>query len=151
MLSAGGSDPVVRASMAFDLGVGTSPLDDVIVGGLFRVAPIVEEGTDLMVLARGATRGFQTGDFGFAIDLGGYLRTFGEPSPGGGFVGSFVFGGPLGLQLALSGHAGTGEAFGGSATLGLDLLRLTVYRQSLLEWWPNPSSPSTPTDVARGP
>jgi hypothetical protein len=138
------SDIRVRGSMAFDLGIGSSPQEVVLFGGLVRWAPIVEEGSDLQFLARGASRGFQTGDFGFAVDLGGYLRLFEPSEPGGGFVGAFVVGAPLGLQLSLSGHAGTQKSFGGAAVLGFDLLRLTIYRQSLTAWWPNPLSPSEP-------
>jgi len=143
-----GGDVVARGMMAFDAGVGTSPTAPFLVGGIFRVAPIIEDGVDVYFLARGATGGFQTGDFGVAVDLGGYLRSFGpesSPTPSGGFAGSVVIGAPLGLQLTLSGQVGTVATYGGSATLGIDLLRLTVYRQSLTEWWPNPSSPGDPT------
>jgi hypothetical protein len=142
VLAHDGGDATLRAGMAFDVGLGTSPKNALVFGGLFRFAPTVAEGTDLALLARGATRGFQTGDFGFAVDLGGYLRTFGPSSVTGGVTGGVVLGAPPGLQLSLLGHAGGGEAFGFSGLLGVDLLRLTVYRQSLLEWWPNPSSPS---------
>lgn len=138
------SDVKVRASLAFDAGVGSAPAEPFIVGGVFRVAPIIGEGTDLLFLGRGAMGDFQTGWFGVAVDLGGYLRTFGAGAPSGGFAGAVLLGGPIGLQLTLSGHAGTEAAYGGSATLGIDLLRLTVYRQTLLEWWPNPGSPGAP-------
>ncbi len=139
------SEVRVRGSMAFDGGIGSSPADDYIVGSFFRVAPIVAEGTDMMFFLRGATRGFQVGDFGLAVDLGGFVRVFDPALPGGGFIGEVVVGAPLGLQLALSGHAGTEKSYGGSAVLGLDFLRLTIYRQSLTEWWPNPLSPTDPT------
>lgn len=142
VLSHDGGDTTLRAAMAFDAGLGTSPKEPLIFGGLFRISPTIEEGTDLSLVARGATRGFQVGDFGLAVDLGAYLRTFGPASPTGGFVGGVVLGAPPGLQLSVLGHVGAGEAFGVSTLLGVDLLRLTVYRQSLLEWWPNPSSPS---------
>lgn len=142
VLSHDGGETTLRAAMSFDAGLGTSPKEPLIFGGLFRISPTIEEGTDLSLVARGATRGFQTGDFGIAVDLGAYLRTFGPASPTGGFVGGVVLGAPPGLQLSVLGHVGAGEAFGVSTLLGLDLLRLTVYRQALLEWWPNPSSPS---------
>lgn len=143
-----GSDVVVRGTMAFDAGVGTSPTAPFLFGGLFRLAPILPEGVDAMFLARGATGGFQTGDFGVALDLGGYIRSFGPDSPSGGFAGSLVLGAPLGFQLTLTGQVGTAATYGGSATLGLDLLRLTVYRQTLTDWWPNPSSPGDATRAA---
>lgn len=138
-----GEDFTFRSTLAFDAGVGTSPTNSFIFGGLFRISPIIKEGTDLSIVLRGATRGFQTGPFGIAIDAGPYLRTFGsDPLPTVGGVGGIVLGGPLGTQLAIMGSGGMHDAFSVNATLGLDLLRLTVYRQSLLEWWPNPSSPS---------
>ncbi|HTJ85429.1 MAG TPA: hypothetical protein VL400_27110 [Polyangiaceae bacterium] len=135
------SDVVVRGMMAFDAGVGSSPTAPFLVGGIFRLAPILPEGVDVFFLARGATGGFQVGDFGVAVDLGGYIRSFGPSSPSGGFAGSVLLGAPLGFQLTLTGQVGTASTYGGSATLGIDLLRLTVYRQSLTDWWPNPSSP----------
>ena len=36
------------------------------------------------------------------------------------------------------GTVGSNDSFGFGGTLGLDLVRLTVSRQHLLEWWPNP-------------
>jgi hypothetical protein len=149
ILTVNESEVMVRGTMNFDLGVGSTPQADAIFGGLFRVAPIFDEGTDLVFLVRGCSRGFQTGDWGVAVDLGGYLRLFDpdvetelEPFPQGGFLGEVILGAPLGFQLALAGHAGTLKSYGGSAVIGLDLLKLTVYRQSLLEWWPNPLSPA---------
>jgi hypothetical protein len=140
-----------RSTLAIDGGVGTSPTKPFIFGGLFRIAPIIGAGTDLSLSLRGAMRSFQTGPFGIAVDAGAYLRTFGPTyvgtkppwsSPTVGFVGGVILGGPLGSQLAILGSGGQHSSFGVSATLGIDLLRLTVYRQSLLDWWPNPSSPS---------
>lgn len=145
ILTVNESEVKVRGSMTFDVGVGSSPQEDLIFGGLFRVAPIVAEGTDLEFILRGATRGFQTGPFGVAVDLGGYLRLFDPSDPQGGFVGGVVLGAPLGFQLSLTGMAGTMKSYGGQAVLGIDLLRLLVYRQDLTEWWPNPLSPSDPT------
>mgnify|MGYP001274401318 CR=1 FL=1 len=142
ILTVNESEVKVRGSMAFDVGVGSSPDADLLFGGFVRVAPIFSEGTDMAFLARGATQGFQSGYFGVAIDLGGYLRLFDPADPQGGFLGEVVLGGPLGLQLTLAGHAGTMKSYGGAALLGLDLLRLTVYRQHLTEWWTNPLSPS---------
>ncbi len=144
ILTVNESEVKVRGSMAFDVGVGSSAQEDLIFGGLVRVAPIVAEGTDMAFLVRGATRGFQTGDFGVAVDLGGYLRLFDPSDPQGGFLGEVVLGAPLGFQLTLAGHAGTMKSYGGAAVLGIDLLRLTIYRQTLTEYWPNPLSPTDP-------
>jgi hypothetical protein len=104
----------------------------------------------LSLSLRGCTRGFQVGDWGFAVDAGAYLRTFGpDPLPTTGFVGGVVLGGPLGTQLSVMSHYGMHDAFGVSASLGIDLLRLTVYRESLLQWWPNPMSPKARTASAQ--
>lgn len=145
------TDFAVRSTLSIDGGVGTTPTKPFIFGGLFRISPIIGAGTDLSLSLRGAMRSFQTGPFGLAVDVGAYLRTFGPPHvglpqpwalPTVGFVGGVVLGGPLGTQLSIMGSGGQHSSFGVSATLGIDLLRLTVYRQSLLDWWPNPGSPS---------
>lgn len=133
----GVTDLDIRGSLAFDVGVGTSPDGSFIFGGLFRLAPLLGMGTDMALLARGATRGFQAGDWGFAIDAGGYARTWGVSSVG--FSGDVVLGAPLGLQLTVNVMVGTDDAFAVGAVAGVDLLRLTVYRQTLLDWWTNPS------------
>lgn len=141
LLTVNESEVVVRGSMAFDIGMGTSPSEPFIFGGLVRVAPIIEEGTDMQFLLRGASRGFQVGDWGVAVDLGSYLRLFDVDHPGGGFAGGALLGAPYGLQLAVMGHAGTESSFGASATLGLDILRLILFRQTGTEYWTNPLAP----------
>jgi hypothetical protein len=156
----GGDHFHFRGSLQFDAGFGTSPQNAFIVGALFRVTPIISEGTDLSLSLRGATRGFQVGNWGFAIDLGAYLRPFGPTTPPTaanpafsvptvGFAGGIVIGGPVGTQISLLGHAGMNHAYGASATFGIDLLRLTVYRDGLLQWWPNPLSAGARTASAR--
>jgi hypothetical protein len=149
-LKFGDTDFHFRGSLQFDAGVGTSPANVFIVGMIFRVSPIIEEGTDLSLAVRGATRGFQVGDWGFAVDAGPYLRTFGpDPLPTVGFMGGVVLGGPLGTQISILGHYGMDQAAGVSASFGIDLLRLTVYRQSIQNWWPNPMSAGAKTASAR--
>lgn len=154
-LKAGGDSFHFRGSMQFDAGVGTSPANAFIFGTIFRVNTMIKEGTDLSLSLRGCTRGFQVGDWGIAVDAGAYLRPFnpGTPPitslPTTGFVGGVVLGGPFGLQLSVLAHYGMNTSYGGSASLGIDLLRLTVYRQSSLQWWPNPMSPSVRTASAK--
>jgi hypothetical protein len=123
-------------ALTFDAGMGTSPNGVVIVGGLARVMPMLGRGTDLALLVRAATRGYQ-GGFGLALDAGGYFRTWGDTS--NGFMGDLVLGGPVGLELRLVAAVGQRDALSLGAIAGIDLLRLTVYRQNGLKWWQNPA------------
>ncbi|HVY48533.1 MAG TPA: hypothetical protein VHB21_21740 [Minicystis sp.] len=128
-----------EASMAIDGGIGTTPDGPLIFGGFFRVQPIANEGVDLAVLARVATHGFQAGKFGLALDAGAYQRFWGFGSTG--FTGEVTLGAPLGLQVSLGGGYGTEKAATLMAFAGIDILRLTVYRQFGLGVWQNPSPP----------
>jgi len=127
---------VERFLLQFDTGLGTPPRNPVIVGGIFRVQTHFGDGTDLGLLVRTASRGFVNGDWGGAIDLGGYQRFWGEGSSG--FTGSLVLGAPWGLTLSAGGSLGTNDARTFSAVLGVDLARLTVYRRTGDTWWKNP-------------
>ena len=132
--------------MAIDVGAGTDPNGMFILGGLFRVLPIFDGGADLALLARFATRGFQSDLFGFAFDAGVYQRFWGIESTG--FTGEAILGVPLGLQLSAVGSIGTSSARSVGFLLGIDFVRLTVGRGHLLEWWPNPSpTPATATSA----
>ncbi|MFT3767214.1 MAG: hypothetical protein QM820_17085 [Minicystis sp.] len=136
--SASGSQPFgASGSMIIEAGAGTTPEARFIFGGLFRLQPIFKHGTDIALLARGCTHGFQAGDWGVAIDAGGYLRTWG-PQIGGGFAGGVSLGMPLGFTLSIQTEVGTNQAIAVGAAAGIDLLRLTVYRESLGKWWQNP-------------
>jgi hypothetical protein len=134
----GDNDYAVNGTLTFDVGAGTAPDRSFIAGGIFRLNPILGEGVDLGLLARVATYGFQGGEIGFALDAGGYVRPWGEGSSG--FAGSLNIGGPIGLQLGVNVAVGTNDALAFGATAGIDLLRLTVYRRTLLDWWPNPGA-----------
>ena len=88
--------------MIIDGGVGTSPDGRIIIGGLFRFQPVFNFnayniGVDLSVLARLCTHGFQTGDWGFAVDAGGLRQPWGSESVG--FTGSISLGMPLGVTV----------------------------------------------------
>lgn len=131
-----GGELTASPTMAIDAGMGSSPRAPFIGGAYFKVMPVFGEGVDLGLLARFANRGFQTDYVGFAFDAGVYQRFWGIESTG--FIGQAVLGLPLGFQLAGFGMAGSRETYGFGATLGIDLIRLTVDRQHLLEWWPNP-------------
>jgi hypothetical protein len=133
----GDADFTTSGALSFDLGVGTTPDASFIFGGLFRMTPILGSGTDLALLGRAATWGFQAARFGLALDAGGYARFWGVGSAG--FTGAVTLGAPLGITVSLQGLVGSNDTLGFGAVAGLDLLRLTLYRQSLLDWWPNPS------------
>jgi hypothetical protein len=140
MLWKQGENPLSPSgALSFDLGLGTTPDAPFIVGGLFRITPILGSGTDMAWLARVATRGFQSGVFGLALDAGAYARVWGTGS--GGFTGSLTAGVPLGFSVSFQAMVGTGDTLGFGAIAGIDFLRLTLYRQTLLQWWPNPSAP----------
>lgn len=124
-------------TMLIDVGVGSSPDARFIVGGLFRIQPIFNGGADIALLARACTHGFQAGDWGVAIDAGGFARAWGNRSIG--FSGGFSLGMPLGFTLAVQSEIGTDSAVAFGVVGGLDLLRLTIYRRTLLKWWQNPS------------
>jgi hypothetical protein len=125
-------------TMIVDGGVGTTPDGPVIVGGLFRFQPVMPHaGVDFSLLIRVATHGFQAGSWGVAFDVGGFARPWGYGSVG--FAGSASLGMPLGVTLLLQTEVGTDKAISFGAVAGIDLLRLTVYRQTLLKWWQNPS------------
>ncbi len=127
----------LSSALSFDVGVGTTPDASFVFGGLARIQPIIGSGTDLALLARGATHGFQLGSWGVAVDAGAYFRTWGTASQG--FNGGITLGFPLGFQLSLQTMIGTDDVLAFGAVAGIDLLRLTVYRSSLLDYWPNPS------------
>jgi hypothetical protein len=129
-----------EGSLAFDIGIGTTPNAPLIVGGLFRLQPIFNNqggGADLSFMMRVASHGFQAGDFGVALDAGFYGRPWWTTSVG--LTGEVTLGAPFGLQLSVGGQYGTDQAIGITAVAGIDLLRLTIYRQVALDNWSNPS------------
>jgi hypothetical protein len=137
-----------NGAMIIDVGAGTSPKGRFIFGGLFRIQPIIQSGTDLSLLTRFCSHGFQVGDWGFAIDAGGFVRPWGYQSVG--FSGDVSIGMPLGFQLTLLTEIGVDKAYTFGAVAGIDLLRLTVYRQTLLKWWQNPAPAWTSNKTASG-
>ena len=81
--TSGGVDPTERNLMfQLDAGMGTPPRDTIIFGGLGRMQTHFGQGTDLGLFLRVATHGFVNGDWGAAIDLGGYQRWWGIGSTG---------------------------------------------------------------------
>jgi len=117
-------------------GLGPPPGDLLAVGGLFQLQTHFGKGTDLALVARLATRGFVTGGFGVALDLGGYERFWTPRSAGG--VGALVFGAPWGIILSANGGYGTHDQRHFGVVLGFDFARLTVYRETGTDYFPNP-------------
>jgi hypothetical protein len=131
-------------SLTYSLGVGSSPLKPLVLGGLLRGQTFFGLGTDLGLAIRAATGGFARGDWGVALDAGVLWRPWGNGDYGEWPIqGVLTVGAPWGLQLALgaevSSVSGGTPAQGFFAALEIDLLRLTVTRQGSTErWWPNP-------------
>lgn len=123
-------------SLELETGLGLPPSSLLVVGGLFHLETHFGLGTDLGLLSRFATRGFVLGDWGAAVDLGGYERFWGRGSAGG--LGKVVLGAPWGLELGVGGGYGTNDARHFSVTLGIDFLRLTVFRTIGESYFPNP-------------
>lgn len=134
-------------SMQLDTGLGLPPSYDVVPGFVLRMNTRFGEGSDLAVLLRAATGGYARGDWGLAVDLGGYERWWGvEPSPG--FAGSLSIGAPWGVTLGLNFQQGSDSVRTYAAVFGIDLARFTVYRSTGLDWWSNPY-PSPPARERR--
>lgn len=130
-----GAEERERLVLEWEAGVGSAPAAWVF-GGVFRGQSFLGDGTDLSLLARGASRGYVQGAFGFALDLGAYQRFWGEGSTG--VTSAVVFGIPWGITLRAGGGLGTNDQRFASLTLGLDFARLTVYRTEGTGWFANP-------------
>jgi len=121
--------------------MGSPPDKAIVIGGLFKTFTYFGDGTDLALAVRGASGGFVRGGFGLAIDAGAYQRFWGDESTG--FVGALVLGAPFGIQLAATTEQGSHDVHVYSATIGIDFLRLTVYRTAAQSYWRNPFPPSS--------
>jgi hypothetical protein len=132
-------------TMTYTLGVGSSPLAPVVVGGVVRGTTFFGLGTDLGVGIRATTGAFARGDWGAAIEVGGIWRPWGSGSFGEWpLQAAITVGSPWGFEIAAGAEfaslSGDRSALGGFVTLGIDLLRLTVMRQGATErWWYNPA------------
>jgi hypothetical protein len=135
----------VAIAMTSTVGVGTSSLAPIVVGGLVRGTMLFGLGIDLGVAVRAATGGFARGDWGLALEAGALWRPWGSGNFGDWPVqGVLTVGSPWGFEIAagvqLWSLDGGTSAQGFFAALEIDLLRLTVMRQGATEhWWPNPN------------
>ena len=123
-------------ALQLELGLGSSPASPVVVGGVAKTLSYFGSGTDVAFTLRFASGGFARGGFGFAIDAGGYQRWWGDDSSG--FLGALVLGLPYGFQLTGMTEQGTNDVRAYAAVVGIDFLRLTVYRNAAGGYWPNP-------------
>lgn len=130
------SDSLREPTLRLATGMGTDPSKPFIVGGLARIDTLFGKGSDLTAALRLADYGFVNGNWGIAVDLGGLARFWG-PSDIYGATATLIAGGPWGLELELGGLLGSHDTQGFSAILGVNLARLTVYRQSGKSWWKN--------------
>lgn len=121
--------------MPINVGVGTTPAKAISLGVGARMATYFSEGTDWAMYARAATQGYAIGSYGVAIDAGAYTRSFGGGSSG--FLGVLNVGVPWGGVVSLMYERGTNDGQMIGATIGVDLLRLTVYRLAGEEQWVN--------------
>jgi hypothetical protein len=132
-------------TLTYSMGVGTSPLSRLVLGGVLRGTTMFGFGTDLGLAVRAATGGFARGNWGAALDAGVLWRSWGGSSYGDWpLQGVLTIGSPWGFQLAVGAQvwsvSGGVQAQGLFAALEIDLLRLTVMRQGPSErWWPNPA------------
>lgn len=123
-------------ALRFQLGIGSSPDAPIVIGGVAHTLSYFGAGTDVGLTARAATGGFVRGGWGFALDAGGYERWWGRGSSG--FLGSVALGAPWGLQAVFDFEMGTNDVRSYAAFIGVDLLRLTVYRTTGTGIFPNP-------------
>jgi hypothetical protein len=131
----GGTSPL-RFQLPVDVGVGLQPSLPVVVGVGAKLLPHFSEGVDYAAYVRAATQGYVLGGFGVALDAGGYLRGFDNDKSG--LLGVLNLGIPWGLIVSVNyGRNGDGDQTMG-ASVGIDFLRLTVYRLAGEQQWPNP-------------
>lgn len=131
-----GADAETHGALRLQLGMGSSPNAPIVVGGTVHTLSFFGAGTDAGLSARIATGGFVRGGWGLALDAGGYQRWWGIGSSG--VLGSVSLGAPWGIQAVFDMEMGTNDQRTYAAFLGVDLLRLTVYRTTGTSWFPNP-------------
>ena len=134
-LQAAGVNAHYRYQLPFDVGVGLPPSLPIVVGVGTRLTPYFADGFDYAAYARVATRGYVTGQLGVAIDGGGWFRLFYPGSTG--WLTTVNLGGPWGFIVSGTYEQGSNDARTMSITLGIDFLRLTVYRLGNESMWPN--------------
>lgn len=131
----------VRSSLQVDAGLGSSPAGTFALGGVARMHLHFGGGADFGAFLRSATGGYVRGNWGAAVDLGGYVRSWTDGSPGA--AATLSLGAPLGFTLNLDAARGRDEVTTLAAVIGIDFARFTIYRSTGLTWFPN-AFPSPP-------
>jgi hypothetical protein len=127
------------------IGVGSTPISPIVVGGVFRTTTRFSLGTDVGIMARATSGGFARGDWGFGVDIGPSMRWWGSGDYGRYPLQAVLLGGaPWGLQIAVGADlvnlGGDFPSRGGFVLLEFDLLRFTLMRQGSTDaWWKNES------------
>jgi hypothetical protein len=129
------------------IGVGTTPTNPWVIGGVFRTATFMGLGTDISLATRIATGRFARGDWGAALDLGVTGRFWKDQAYGHlPFSPVLTLGAPYGAELAIgaqladvSGDSPKASSF--FVVFEIDLLRLTAMRSGdTTKYWPSPSA-----------
>ena len=131
-----GTGMETQGAISLQAGLGSTPENFLVGGGLFHIETHFTRGTDLGLLARLATQGYVLGDWGGALDFGPYVRFWGLESEGA--LGALVLGAPWGITLRGEAAFGTNDARTFGVLLGIDFARLTVFRRPGTDWFPNP-------------
>ncbi|HEU4535615.1 MAG TPA: hypothetical protein VFS00_15920 [Polyangiaceae bacterium] len=138
----------LRFTLPIEVGLGSPPSGAIVVGAGARALPYFGDGFAAAGYARVATQSYVVGSWGAALDAGGFTRLSGGGGPG--FLASLNLGVPWGfVATGTYGRAEGGENVA-TVTLGVDLLRLTVYRLYGQAAWPNPKPawrPEPPADA----
>lgn len=133
-VDAGGTDDY--AALALDSGLGTPATAPVVVGLGFHGTGHFGYGLDLGGALRIAMSSYARGNFGVGLDLGPQYR-FGDDDGTRG-AARLLLGAPWGVAATVGGSYGKDEVKTFTVTLGLDFARLTVHRETGLNWFPNP-------------
>lgn len=126
----------IRSLLHVDVGLGVAANRNFVWGGLARMQLHGPDLLDLGLLARGTTGGFARGDYGAGADIGVVRRWWDQSSTA--LTANLLFGAPWGLTVVAGATLGRHDERTFQLSIGLDFARLTVHRQSGLNWFPNP-------------
>ncbi len=124
------------AALSFDTGLGTPATSSFVWGGVFHGTEHFGHGFDLGGALRLAMGSYVRGDYGLGLDLGSEYR-FGDDNGAAG-AARLLLGAPWGITGTAGGSWGADDVKIFTFTLGLDFARLTVHRETGLNWFPNP-------------